>query len=71
MERFSTNSIKLKPLGKIKSKIFYARNSMQMFAQNKKSELKGDFKRTANVTKHDYHTKLWKNVYDKKKMVGI
>jgi len=70
MEKFSTNLIKFKPIGKIKSKIFYSKNSMQMLAQIKKSELKGGFKRTANVTEHDYHAKLWKNVYDKKKWLG-
>ena len=33
---YSVDSIKFKPFSKIKSKLFYSKNILQMIAQNKK-----------------------------------
>lgn len=68
MTNISTYSVKHEQYGKIKTKIFHIKRILGFYIINKMNVLRNkSFKRTAKVTKNDYHLTNWKNIYNDKK----
>jgi len=63
---YSIDSIKYKPLNKIKSKLFYGKNILQMIAQNKKKSF-SKFQRNSSIVEKDYNLNSWLNILKEKK----
>ena len=63
---YSVDSIKFKPFSKIKSKLFYSKNILQMIAQNKKKSF-SQFQRNSDIVEKDYDLNTWSNILNEKK----
>lgn len=63
---YSVDSIKFQPFSKIKSTLFYRKNTLQMIAQNKKKSF-SKFQRNSTIVENDYDLKAWLNILNEKK----